>query len=56
MGRAVFKTRSLATHAVELGRVLQNEQRIKPAHSVKAGDLIEVQHGEQIWQIKVLRV
>lgn len=51
-----FKTRSLATHAVELGRVLQNEQRIKPAHSVKAGDLIEVQHGEQIWQIKVLRV
>ena len=24
-----FKTRSLATKAVELGRVLQNEQRVK---------------------------
>ena len=51
-----FKTRSLATHAVELGRVLQNEQRIKPAHSVKTGDLLEVQHGEQTWQVRVLRV
>jgi len=51
-----FKTRSLATHAVDLGRVLQNEQRVKPAHDVKSGDLIEIHHGEQTWQVKVLRV
>lgn len=51
-----FKTRSLATHAVELGRVLQNEQRVKPAHSVKPGDLIQVIHGEQTWEIHVLRI
>ncbi|MBC3870570.1 RNA-binding S4 domain-containing protein [Undibacterium oligocarboniphilum] len=51
-----FKTRSLATHAVELGRVQQNGQRVKPAHNVKAGDLIEVQQGEQQWQIRVLRI
>ncbi|MBC3920553.1 RNA-binding S4 domain-containing protein [Undibacterium sp. CY18W] len=51
-----FKTRSLATNAVELGRVMQNEQRIKPAHSVKVGDLIEVQQAEQVWQVRVMRI
>ncbi|MES2046987.1 MAG: RNA-binding S4 domain-containing protein [Pseudomonadota bacterium] len=51
-----FKTRSLATNAVDLGRVLQNQQRIKPAHSVKLGDLIEVQHADQVWEVEVLRV
>lgn len=51
-----FKTRSLATDAVELGRVLQNEQRIKPAHHVKIGDLLDIQHGEQTWQVRVQRV
>nr|WP_315477096.1 RNA-binding S4 domain-containing protein [uncultured Undibacterium sp.] len=51
-----FKTRSLATNAVELGRILQNEQRIKPAHAVKVGDMLEIHHAEQIWQIEVLRI
>lgn len=51
-----FKTRSLATNAVELGRVTQNEQRVKPAHSVKVGDLIEVQQAEQVWQVRVMRI
>jgi ribosome-associated heat shock protein Hsp15 len=49
-----FKTRSLATNAVELGRILQNEQRIKPAHAVKVGDMLEIHHAEQIWQVEVL--
>ena len=51
-----FKTRSLAIDAVELGRALQNEQRVKPAHSVKVGDLIEVHQAEQVWQVRVLRI
>ena len=51
-----YKTRSLATNAVDLGRVLQNQQRIKPAHSVKLGDFIEVHHAEQVWQVEVLRL
>jgi ribosome-associated heat shock protein Hsp15 len=51
-----FKTRNLATNAVELGRVLQNEQRIKPAHPVKVGDMLEIHHAEQIWQVEVLRI
>ena len=51
-----FKTRSLASNAVELGRVLQNEQRVKPAHSVKIGDLLEIHHAEQVWTIEVVRI
>jgi ribosome-associated heat shock protein Hsp15 len=51
-----FKTRSLATNAVDLGRVLQNQQRIKPAHSVKLGDLIEIHQADQVWEVEVLRV
>lgn len=51
-----FKTRSLATNAVDLGRVLQNQQRIKPAHSVKLADVIEVHHADQVWEVEVLRL
>jgi ribosome-associated heat shock protein Hsp15 len=51
-----FKTRSLATHAVDLGRVLQNQERVKPAHAVKLGDLIEVHHADQVWQVSVVRI
>jgi ribosome-associated heat shock protein Hsp15 len=51
-----FKTRSLATNAVELGRVLQNEERVKPAHAVKVGDVLEIHHAEQVWTIEVVRI
>ena len=51
-----FKTRSLASAAVELGRVLQNQQRVKPAHGVKPGDLVDIQQEQQQWQVKVVRL
>jgi ribosome-associated heat shock protein Hsp15 len=51
-----FKTRSLASNAVELGRVLQNEDRVKPAHAVKVGDILEIHHAEQVWTIEVIRI
>lgn len=51
-----FKTRSLATNAIELGRVLQNEQRVKPAHAVKVGDILEIHQAEQIWTIEVVLI
>lgn len=51
-----FKTRSLATNAIDLGRVLQNQQRTKPAHGVKLGDFIEVHQADQVWEVEVLRV
>ncbi|GGC81370.1 RNA-binding S4 domain-containing protein [Undibacterium terreum] len=51
-----FKTRTLATTAVELGRILQNGQRVKPAHGVKLDDMLQIEHAEQVWEVKVLRV
>lgn len=51
-----FKTRTLATNAIELGRVLQNEQRVKPAHTVRSGDILDIHHGEQVWTVTVLLV
>ena len=40
-----FKTRSLATHAVEGGKVQLNGQRVKPAKPVQPGDEVRVRLG-----------
>jgi len=48
-----FKTRSLATQAIESGRVRQNEERIKPARNVKCGDLLDIDNGATRWQVRV---
>ena len=37
-----FKTRSLATHAISLGRVTLNGARVKPAHVVQIGDRVAI--------------
>lgn len=37
-----FKTRSLATQAVESGRVRLADERIKPARNVKPGDSLRI--------------
>ena len=41
-----FKTRTLATDAVELGRIRVNGERIKPAREARVGDRIEVYVGD----------
>jgi ribosome-associated heat shock protein Hsp15 len=41
-----FKTRSLASQAIELGRVRLRGNRIKPAHATHVGDALEVLVGE----------
>ncbi|MBS1157204.1 MAG: RNA-binding protein [Proteobacteria bacterium] len=43
-----FKTRSMATDAIEGGHVHLNGERIKPARMVKPGDMLRIQaaHGE----------
>ena len=38
----VFKTRSLATDQCKLGRVTIGGMNVKPSHSIKVGDVIEV--------------
>ncbi len=48
-----FKTRSLATEAIERGRVTVNEERVKPARNVRIGDLLDIDNGSSTWQVRV---
>ena len=49
-----FKTRSIATDAVESGKIKLNGERPKPAKSVKVGDKLEVRTGPYTFAIAVL--
>ncbi len=49
-----FKTRSLATEAIERGKVKINGDRCKPARNVRHGDLLDIDNGSTEWQVKVL--
>lgn len=48
-----FKTRTLATEAVEGGRVQVNGLRVKPAKDVKLGDRIEISIADAHWEVHV---
>lgn len=48
-----FKTRSLASQAVEHGRVKLNGDRVKPAREVKPGDRLDVHIGDTDWTLTV---
>ncbi len=48
-----YKTRSLATHAVDGGKVKLNGAAAKPAKEVKPGDRIHLRVGEQDWEVTV---
>ena len=48
-----FKTRSLATAAVENGKVRIAGERIKPARNVKVGDLLQIDNGSTQWEVAV---
>jgi ribosome-associated heat shock protein Hsp15 len=48
-----FKTRSLATHAVEGGKVRLNDERTKPSRSVKIGDRLAIDNGATEWEVLV---
>ena len=48
-----FKTRSLATQAIEHGRVKLNGERVKPAREVRPGDRLEIRIGEFDWLLVV---
>lgn len=51
-----FKTRSLATDAVDNGRVRLDGERIKPARPVKLDDKLLIDNGAEIWEIIVLGI
>lgn len=48
-----FKTRSLATDAVDGGKVRLNGERVKPARSVKPGDTLDIDNGSTEWEVVV---
>lgn len=48
-----FKTRTLATDAVDGGRVQVNGMHVKPSKEVKAGDRIELTVGDMQWELHV---
>jgi ribosome-associated heat shock protein Hsp15 len=49
-----FKTRSLAGHACELGRIEANNQPAKPSREVKIGDLLRIKNDSGEFQVEVL--
>ena len=49
-----FKTRSLAAHACELGRIESNGQPAKAAREVRTGDLLQVKNDSGEFQVEVL--
>jgi ribosome-associated heat shock protein Hsp15 len=48
-----FKTRSLATQAIDNGRVKLNGERAKPAREVKPGDRLDLHIGDYAWTLTV---
>ena len=49
-----FKTRSLAAHACELGRIACNGQPVKPSRNVHPGDRLTVKNESGDFQVDVL--
>ncbi len=48
-----FKTRSLATDAVDRGKVRVAGGIVKPAKEIKIGDALHIQHGESVLDLIV---
>jgi len=49
-----FKTRALAADAVESGKVLVNDVRVKPAKTLAAGDRLDIRIGQYQYSVEVL--
>ena len=48
-----FKTRSLATAAVDAGKVKVGGERIKPSRGLRVGEVVDVDNGATEWQVVV---
>lgn len=49
-----FRTRSLAKHAIETGKVEVDGQRAKASRGVRAGDSLRIVRGDEVFEISVL--
>ena len=52
----LYKTRSMATQAIEAGRARIDDQRVKPSHPVKAGTRISVRKDALLWKLEVAAI
>jgi ribosome-associated heat shock protein Hsp15 len=48
-----FKTRSMATDAVDSGRIKLNGDKVKPARGVKPGDRVDIDNSATEWEVVV---
>ena len=48
-----FKTRTLATGAVDSGKVRLNGERVKPSRTVRLGDTLDIDNGATQWQVVI---
>ena len=51
-----FKTRALATEAVNGGKVHLNDNRVKPGREVKLGDSLTIHRGGYAFEVTVLGI
>jgi ribosome-associated heat shock protein Hsp15 len=51
-----FKTRALASHACDLGRIHSNGQQAKPARDVRPGDSLRIKNESGEFIVEVLAV
>lgn len=49
-----FKTRSLAVHAIENGRITMDGVRVKPAKTIGVGDQLHIKMGQAVFEVEVL--
>ncbi|QNP40316.1 RNA-binding S4 domain-containing protein [Lysobacter solisilvae (ex Woo and Kim 2020)] len=48
-----FKTRALAKHAIETGKIEVAGQRAKPSRGVRVGDALTIARGEETFEVEV---
>ena len=48
-----FKTRALAKHAIETGKIEIGGQRAKPSRGVRIGDMLTIARGEETFEVEV---
>ncbi|WP_308923624.1 RNA-binding S4 domain-containing protein [Janthinobacterium sp. J1-1] len=49
-----FKTRTLASEAVDTGKVKVGGERVKPARGLRIGDELFIDNGADTWEVEVL--